>query len=445
MNNIPEYTVSQLNRSIKDLLEENFAYLKLVGETGSVTIAGSGHVYFSIKENDEVISCICWKGSYENLQIKIEEGTEYNFYGRITSYSKFGRSVYQLIIDQVEYSGTGSILKLIEDRKKELTSMGFFDDNLNKKLPNYPKLIGVLTSASGSVIHDIIHRISERFPITQIQVYPISVQGKNSHIEIIDFLDLIENHEIKELLKPDLIIFARGGGSLEELMPFNEPDLIKRVFNLKIPNISAIGHETDYTLLDYVSDLRAPTPTAAAEIAVPDKNHLLNHIQDLQEKLNYSIEQRYILVEQLLLKFKNSVNYFSNKVKDIEGKLSKINNENLEIVSNSFYNKSNLFNDLIIRLQESSPKQKISEIQNNIQYINFNNKNFVMNKLKILSQKLYLLNKILNTSSIERNLKKGYAILKSNNKIVKSVRSLKKLEFFDVTLKDGVINIKKKL
>ena len=445
MNNIPEYTVSQLNRSIKDLLEENFAYLKLVGETGSVTIAGSGHVYFSIKENDEVISCICWKGSYENLQIKIEEGTEYNFYGRITSYSKFGRSVYQLIIDQVEYSGTGSILKLIEDRKKELSSMGFFDDNIKKKLPKYPKLIGVLTSASGSVIHDIIHRISERFPITQIQVYPISVQGKNSHVEIIDFLDLIENHEIKELLKPDLIIFARGGGSLEELMPFNEPDLIKRVFNLKIPNISAIGHETDYTLLDYVSDLRAPTPTAAAEIAVPDKNHLLNHIQDLQEKLNYSIEQRYILVEQLLLKFKNSVNYFSNKVKDIEGKLSKINNENLEIVSNSFYNKSNLFNDLIIRLQESSPKQKISEIQNKIQYINFNNKNFVMNKLKILSQKLYLLNKILNTSSIERNLKKGYAILKSNNKIVKSVRSLKKLEFFDVTLKDGVINIKKKL
>ena len=445
MNNIPEYTVSQLNRSIKDLLEENFAYLKLVGETGSVTIAGSGHVYFSIKENDEVISCICWKGSYENLQIKIEEGTEYNFYGRITSYSKFGRSVYQLIIDQVEYSGTGSILKLIEDRKKELSSMGFFDDNIKKKLPKYPKLIGVLTSASGSVIHDIIHRITERFPITQIQVYPISVQGKNSHIEIIDFLDLIENHETKDLLKPDLIIFARGGGSLEELMPFNEPDLIKRVFNLKIPNISAIGHETDYTLLDYVSDLRAPTPTAAAEIAVPDKNHLLNHIQDLKEKLNYSIEQRYILVEQLLLKFKNSVNYFSNKVKDIESKLSKINNENLEIVSNSFYNKSNLFNDLFIRLQERSPKQKISEIQNKIQYINFNNKNFVMNKLKILSQKLYLLNKILNTTSIERNLKKGYAILKSDNKIVKSVQSLKKLEFFDVTLKDGVINIKKKL
>ena len=445
MNNIPEYTVSQLNKSIKNLLEENFAYLKLVGETGSVTIASSGHVYFSIKENDEVISCICWKASYENLQIKIEEGTEYNFYGRISSYSKFGRSVYQLIIDQVEYSGTGSILKLIEDRKKEFSSLGFFDVNIKKKLPEYPKSIGVLTSASGSVIHDIIHRISERFPITHIQVYPISVQGKNSHIEIIDFLNLIEHHETKDLLKPDLIIFARGGGSLEELMPFNEPDLIKRVFNLKIPNISAIGHETDYTLLDYVSDLRAPTPTAAAEIAVPDKNYLFNHIQDLQEKINYSVEQKYIIVEQLLLKFKNSVNYFSNKIKDVESKLSKINNENLETIINKSYNKSNILNDIFIRLQESSPKQKILEIQNRIQYTNNNNKNFVLNKLKFFAQKLYLLNKILNTSSIDKNLKKGYAILRSENKIIKSVQSLKKINFFDVYLKDGVINIKKKL
>ena len=145
------------------------------------------------------------------------------------------------------------------------------------------------------------------------------------------------------------------------------------------------------------------------------------------------------------MKFKNSVNYFSNKVKDIESKLSKINNENLEIVSNSFYNKSNLFNDIFIRLQESSPKQKILEIQNKIKYIDNNNKTSVLNKFKILTQKLFLLNKILNTSSIEKNLKKGYAILRSENNIIKSVQSLKKINFFDVTLKDGVINIKKKL
>jgi len=165
VNNIPEYTVTQLNRSIKNILEENFQYIKLVGESGSITIANSGHVYFSIKENDEVISCICWKGSYENLNLKIEEGTEYNFYGRITSYSKFGRSVYQLIVDDIEYSGDGSILKLIEERKKELSEKGLFDQTYKKTLPKFPKRIGVLTSSSGSVIHDIIHRIEDRFPI----------------------------------------------------------------------------------------------------------------------------------------------------------------------------------------------------------------------------------------------------------------------------------------
>ena len=220
-------------------------------------------------------------------------------------------------------------------------------------------------------------------------------------------------------------------------MPFNEPDLIKRVFKLKIPNISAIGHDTDYTLLDYVSDLRAPTPTAAAEIAVPDKNYLLNQIQDLQVKLNQSIEQKYLSIEQLLLRFKNSVNYFSNSIKDVENKLSKINSENLKIINNSFYYKSNFFNDVLIRLQENSPKQKILEIQSKIGYINDNNKTLILNKFKIFSQKLYLLNKILNTSSIEKNLKKGYAILKSESQIIKSIQTLKKLNNFDVTLKDG--------
>ena len=282
MNNIQEFTVTQLNRSIKDLLEKNFEYIKLVGESGPVTIANSGHVYFSIKENDEVISCICWKGSFERLDLKIEEGTEYNFYGRVTSYSKFGRSVYQLIVDQVEYSGDGSILKLIEERKKELTNKGYFDEKNKISLPKYPKRIGVLTSSSGSVIHDIIHRIKDRFPLAQILLYPIPVQGKNSHIETIEYLDLIEDKS--NIKKPDLIIFARGGGSLEEMMPFNEIDLIKRVFDLKIPSISAIGHETDYTLLDLVCDLRAPTPTAAAELAVPNQVQIATHLND--KKIN---------------------------------------------------------------------------------------------------------------------------------------------------------------
>ena len=160
----------------------------------------------------------------------------------------------------------------------------FIDENNKISLPKYPKRIGVLTSSSGSVIHDIIHRIKDRFPLTQILLYPIPVQGKNSHIETIEYLDLIE--DISNNKKPDLIIFARGGGSLEEMMPFNEIDLIKRVFDLKIPSISAIGHETDYTLLDLVCDLRAPTPTAAAELAVPSQVQIATHLNDKKITLN---------------------------------------------------------------------------------------------------------------------------------------------------------------
>ncbi|MEK9886052.1 MAG: exodeoxyribonuclease VII large subunit, partial [Pelagibacteraceae bacterium] len=307
VNNIPEYTVTQLNHTIKNLLEQKFEYIKLVGEAGPITIANSGHVYFSIKENDEVISCICWKGSYERLEIKIEEGAEFSFFGRVTSFSKFGRSVYQLIVDQVEYSGAGSILKLIEERKKLLTEQGYFDNKNKLQLPKFPLKIGILTSASGSVIHDIIHRISQRFPITHLYLFPITVQGKNTHQEIIEYLDLIESDTSQNLIKPDLIIFARGGGSLEELMPFNDPDLIKRVFILKIPSISAIGHETDYTLLDLVCDLRAPTPSAAAELAVPDMNYLLNDLQEKRELLNNLINKKLSMPEKNLLNFKISI------------------------------------------------------------------------------------------------------------------------------------------
>ena len=384
MNNIPEYTVTQLNRSIKNILEENFQYIKLVGESGPITIANSGHVYFSIKENDEVISCICWKGSYENLNLKIEEGTEYNFYGRITSYSKFGRSVYQLIVDDIEYSGDGSILKLIEERKKELSAKGIFDQKFKKIIPKFPKKIGVLTSSSGSVIHDIIHRIEDRFPIAQIFVFPVPVQGKNSHIEIIDYLNLIES--TSNNFKPDIIIFARGGGSLEEMMPFNEPELIERVFECTIPSISAIGHETDYTLLDLVCDLRAPTPTAAAEIAVPDQNQLLKNLSEMKTLF---------------------INLLKNKINDF------------------------------------TPKQKIIFFNEKIKIINNNNLLYLKNKVKFFKQKISLLHRILNSSSIDKNLKKGYAILQKDKKLIKDIETLRDINEFSVKMRDGSLIIKK--
>ena len=441
MNNIPEYTVTQLNRSIKNILEENFQYIKLVGESGSITIANSGHVYFSIKENDEVISCICWKGSYENLNLKIEEGTEYNFYGRITSYSKFGRSVYQLIVDDIEYSGDGSILKLIEDRKKELSEKGLFDQTYKKTLPKFPKKIGVLTSSSGSVIHDIIHRIEDRFPIAQIFVFPVSVQGKNSHIEIIDYLDLIESKTNK--FKPDLIIFARGGGSLEEMMPFNEPKLIERVFKCTIPNISAIGHETDYTLLDLVCDLRAPTPTAAAEIAVPDQNQLLKNLSEMKSLFVNLLKNKIIHPMQSMMLFESSTRLISKKLFNTEKKLDHLNNVNIKNLNNSLDKKKTIIYDLHIKVNDFNPKQKINYFNEKIKIINNNNLLYLKNKIKFFKQKISLLHRLLNSSSIDKNLKKGYAILQKDKILIKDIESLRDINEFSIKMKDGSLIIKK--
>lgn len=439
VNNIPEYTVTQLNRSIKELLEEKFDYIKLIGESGPITIANSGHVYFSIKENDEVISCICWKGTYERLEINLEEGTEYNFFGRVTSYSKFGRSVYQLIIDQVEYNGDGSILKLIEKRKKDLEISGYFKEDHKLKIPKYPEKIGILTSATGSVIHDIIHRIEDRFPLTNLEVYPIPVQGKNTHSEIIEYLDLIE----KNTPKPDLIIFARGGGSLEEMMPFNEPKLIKRVYDLKIPSISAIGHETDYTLLDLVCDLRAPTPTAAAELSVPDKSEILKDLKNFQIDYFFNIKQKISLPEKILLNFSSSMNFLSSKIYDTENTLSNYISNNLESIKENLNNLKIIVNENYMKVTEYSPKQKIEITQNKIISLAKNNQIFIKNKINSIHQNISLLKRIIQNSSVEKNLKKGYSILKYKQNLIKDLKTLKGVDEFSVKMHDGEILIKK--
>ena len=439
VNNIPEYTVTQLNRSIKELLEKKFDYIKLIGVSGPITVANSGHVYFSIKENDEVISCICWKGTHERLEINLEEGTEYNFFGRVTSYSKFGRSVYQLIIDQIEYSGDGSILKLIEKRKNDLENLGYFNESNKLIIPKYPEKIGILTSATGSVIHDIINRIKDRFPITHLEVYPIPVQGKKTHSEIIEYLDLIE----KNNLKLDLIIFARGGGSLEEMMPFNETELIKRVYDLKIPSISAIGHETDYTLLDLVCDLRAPTPTAAAELSVPNQIEILKDLKKFQTDYLYDIKQKISSPEKIILNFSNSMNFLSSKIYETQNMLTNYISKNLESIKEFLNNLKININENYMKITELSPKQKIEITQNKILSLSKNNQIFIKNKFNSINQNISLLKRIIQSSSVEKNLKKGYSILKYKQNLVKNLKTLKSIEEFSVKMHDGEILIKK--
>lgn len=291
---ITEYTVSEISFEIKKFVETNFNRVRVKGEIFGAKRADSGHWYLSLKDENAVLSAVIWKGIANTLPVKPEDGLEVIATGKITTFA--GKSSYQLVIEQMEVAGTGALLKLLEERKRKFAAEGLFDAAHKKKIPFLPETIGVVTSASGAVIRDIIHRVRDRFP-SRIIVWPTPVQGEGAADKIAaaikGFNSLSPNDRIK---RPDVLIVARGGGSLEDLWPFNEEVVIRAVYESEIPLISAVGHETDTMLIDYVSDLRAPTPTGAAEFAVPVKAEIAASLSTTQSRMlnaaNRYLEER---------------------------------------------------------------------------------------------------------------------------------------------------------
>jgi len=282
MEDVREYSVSEISFAIKRCVENTFSYVRVKGEIFGAKKADSGHWYLSLKDENAVLSAVCWKGVALSLPLKIEDGLEVIASGRITTFS--GKSSYQLVIERLEVAGTGALLKLLEERKQQFLKEGLFDSAHKKPIPFMPEVIGVVTSPSGAVIRDIIHRVRDRFP-TRIIVWPTPVQGEGAAEKIAEavkgFNALGTNGPIP---RPDVLIVARGGGSLEDLWPFNEEVVVRSVYQSDIPVISAVGHETDTMLIDYVADMRAPTPTGAAEFAVPVKAELSASLLNLDSR-----------------------------------------------------------------------------------------------------------------------------------------------------------------
>lgn len=295
-SNVPEFSVSELAFSLKRTLEENYGRVRVRGELSRVKIHTSGHMYTDLKDMDSVINAVCWKGTLSKLAVRPEEGLEVICTGKITTYP--ARSNYQLIIDSIELAGEGALLKMLEERRKKLTAEGLFDPARKKPIPFLPEIIGVVTSPTGAVIRDILHRLEDRFP-RHVMVWPVLVQGPGAAEQIAGAINGFQTMTPK----PDLLIVARGGGSLEDLMPFNEEIVVRAAAASDIPLISAVGHETDTTLIDYAADLRAPTPTAAAEKAVPvradlqamllrDGQRLFSGLTRLVSELQHKLEAR---------------------------------------------------------------------------------------------------------------------------------------------------------
>jgi len=390
MKNIPEFSVSEITNLTKNILEENFSLIRVRGEISKVK-EFKGHYYFSLKDENFVLNSVCWSRNVDFLNIKPEEGMEVFAQGKLTIYAKGSISNYQLQVEQIDIHGEGALLKIFELRKKKLKEEGLFDEKFKKKLPFLPSKIGIITSPTGSVIMDIIDRIKKRFPTT-LEIFPISVQGAKSAHEIISGVEFFNKSS-----KVDLIIIARGGGGPEDFLPFNEETVVRSVFNSTVPVISAVGHETDFTLLDFVADVRAATPTAAAEIAVPEKKNLERQLFEVLRSLKFSME----------IIFKNF-------------------NENL----------NSLAKYLNVQTLKNLVKHNNNLVLSNSKNLNYFIKNYFKQKKIEVFNYLFRLENL----SIEKVLKRGFAIIKdSKEKNIMNVKKIKIDQLIDIEFHDGAI------
>ncbi len=292
-SNQPDLTVSELAASLKRTIEANYDRVRVRGELGRVTIARSGHMYADIKDEKAVLNSVMWKGQVVRLPFKPEEGLEVIAEGKLSIYA--GRSNYQLIASSMRPAGAGALMQLLEERKKKLAKEGLFKPEHKKPLPFLPQTIGVITSPTGAVIRDILHRVADRFPVRVI-LWPALVQGDLAADQIetgIRGFNAMTGND-----RPDVLIVGRGGGSIEDLWPFNEENVVRAAFESEIPLISAVGHETDTTLIDYVSDARAPTPTGAAEIAVPVRSELMLQIGEFEQRLKRALARTTLRADE---------------------------------------------------------------------------------------------------------------------------------------------------
>ena len=434
--NIPEYEVSQFNRLFKEVVEANFDYVRIRGEISDLKNAASGHLYLTLKDKDSVLNATIWKQKKNFIQFNPEVGMDVIVTGKISTYAK-SISTYSINIDKLELAGEGALLKIIEDRKKKLQSQGIFDDIHKKKIPYLPKKIAVITSPTGSVIHDIINRIKERCP-TNIDIWPVAVQGAVAAENIINAIKGF--HNLAHNLKPDLIIIARGGGSTEDLMPFNDENLALAVHYSTIPIISAVGHETDTTLVDYVSDLRVSTPTAAAEKAVPMLIELEQAVSSTAQRLNYALDNNFNNVNKNLLN------------------LSKFLKEPIFIIS-SFKDKFKLVTESLTKewknlFQENFNKLDYCSLLLRAPHINLNNnKTYLSNTIKnfnrSINDTIYYqkkeLNKfirLLDSNSVSGTLNKGYSIVRKSKKIINKADLINSEDLINIQFVDKVVELK---
>lgn len=431
----PAMTVSELSQQLKRKLETDFGFVRLRGELSKVKLHTSGHLYTDIKDESSVLNAVCWRGTVAQLSIKPEEGLEVICTGKITTYP--ARSNYQLIIETMTAAGQGALLKLLEERKKKLAAEGLFDLSRKKSLPFLPKSIGIITSPTGAVIQDMLHRIQERFPLPII-LYAATVQGENTVKEVIAGLNAF--HSLAPDKQPDVIIIARGGGSFEDLMPFNDEALVRAVAASQIPIISAIGHETDTTLIDYAADKRAPTPTAAAEMLTPVREELITSFQTIQQRLDHILNSRLkhdrLLLRQLSTALSDPMMIIHTQQQRIDFTTLSLN----KIIDSVLAKKLNQFTAMRTALKPNS-----YWIQNNQQQLGHAVQRFeraLVNRLEKSTQQLKHSSQLIESYSFKKTLSRGFSFVQSEHgHVIDSAEKAKQHSDMTITFHDGSIKV----
>ena len=446
-DNVPEYSVSEISNALKRTVEQTYNFVRVRGEVSGFKCPSSGHWYFSLKDDTSVLSAVCWRGVTSRMPTVPEDGMEVIVTGKLTTYG--GRSSYQIVIDSLEPAGEGALLKLLEDRKKKLSAEGLFEQSRKMPIPVLPAIVGVITSPTGAVIRDILHRIDDRFP-RPVLMWGVAVQGHGAAEQIaaaIDGFNQLPKQDAKRDAKrdnsseghtpvrPDVLIVARGGGSLEDLWAFNEECVVRAVAQSTIPIISAVGHETDTTLIDFVADRRAPTPTAAAEMAVPVRMELLHRVDELHYRGHSQMQKwlgdKHNHVENLFRALPDATSILGHAEQRMDDMWERLTMTGRTVIGTLEHRLQNY------ALQLKSPQDIVDKMHQSLQsYGERLHLSHGQNMVRI-NDRLASLSSLLESYSYRNVLKRGFTVIRDDTgQVIQSAHTMENgtsgtVEFYD--------------
>ncbi len=424
-NNDLIFTVTALNRTVASVLENEFGWIWVEGEISNLATPASGHIYFSLKDNSAQVSCAMFKGRNRALKFRPENGNQVLVRAKVSLYQPRGN--YQLIVDRMEEAGDGALQRQFEELKTRLAGQGLFDEDNKLDIPELPQSIAIITSSTGAAIHDVLSVIERRFPAIPVKLFPVPVQGADAAPAICNAIQLIDEHVSAGELDCDVILLVRGGGSLEDLWPFNEESVAHAIYDCSVPIVSGVGHEVDVTIADFVADVRAATPTAAAETVTPDQTTWLQSFdwyqQQLQQLLKNKIERQREKIQwlQQRLRQQHPENQLKRSAEHIEDLIRRLVRSN-QIALQSRINRLDTSN---AKLNAMSPASRIRQNRQAMQYLNTRMQRASLNLLAQRKTQLSNAARTLNAISPLQTLERGYSItMTDKGKAIKSIEQI---------------------